>query len=266
MKHVFLALLFLPSILFAQVDLEKPFKECGMGGSITLYDYTHKKWIYSNEADSKVQTNPASTFKIINALIALEEGILKDEKEIIKFVGIENVDTAKYGNRTDIFKDMDLEEAFKKSAVWFNLEIAKKVGREKYKKYITAAGWGNMDFSEPGLDFWNFGPFTVTPTQQIEFLEKLYKGKLGFSKRNIEIVKRIMIAENTPQYVIRGKTGWATNATEDMGWWIGYVERKKDVVFFATRTRKLKTDNNQNFVPCRKIITAAVLKQLKIIE
>ena len=266
MKYFFLTLLFLPSLLFAQVDLEKPFKECGMGGSITLYDYNHKKWMYSNEADSKVQTNPASTFKIINALIALEEGVLKDEKEIMKFVGIENVDTAKYGNRTDIFKDMDLEEAFKKSAVWFNLEIAKKVGREKYKQYITTAGWGNMNFSEAGLDFWNDGPFAVTPVQQIEFLKKLYEGKLGFSKRNLDIVKKIMIAEITDSYTIRGKTGWGQTVTEDLGWWIGYVEKKEGIVFFATRTRKLMTDKNQNFVPCRKTITTAVLKQLSIIK
>jgi beta-lactamase class D len=124
-----------------------------------------------------------------------------------------------------------------------------------------------MDFSEPGLDFWNFGPFMVTPVQQIEFLKKLYEGKLVFSKRNVEIVKKIMIAETTPQYTIRGKTGWATNATEDLGWWIGYVEKKESIVFFATRTRKLKSDRNmQVFVPCRKTITTSVLKQLNIIE
>lgn len=266
MKKYFLLIVLLPFPLLAQNDLNKPFRECGMGGSITIYNAADKSWIYSNEADGKIQTNPASTFKIINALIALEEGVLKDEKQIVKFIGIENIDTLKYGNRTDIFKDMDLEEAFKKSAVWFNLEIAKKVGREKYKEYITASGWGNMDFSEPGLDFWNFGPFKVTPVQQIDFLQKLYEGKLGFSKRNQDIVKRIMIAETTPQYTIRGKTGWATNATEDMGWWIGYVERKESVVFFATRTRKQKTDKNSDFVPCRKTITTAVLKQLSIIK
>lgn len=266
MKNTFLLLLVLPSLVFAQVDLEKPFKECGMRGSITLYDDIDKKWIYSYEADSKVPTNPASTFKIINALIALEEGILKDEKEMMKFVGVENVDTARYGNRVDIFKDMDLEEALKKSAVWFNLEIAKKVGREKYKKYITSCGWGNMDFSEPGIDFWNFGPFAVTPVQQIEFLEKLYKDQLGFSKRNMAIVKKIMMAESTLLYTIRGKTGWGRTATEDLGWWVDYVERKEGVVFFATRTRKLRTDNNQRFVPCRKSITAAVLQELQIIE
>jgi beta-lactamase class D len=265
MKNIFI-LLFLPLSAFAQVGMQAPFKDCGMGGSITLYDDINKHWVYSNEVDSKIETRPASTFKIINALIALEEGIVKDEIEIMKFVGVENVDTAQYGNRIDIFKDMDLEEAFKKSAVWFNLEIAKKVGREKYKKYIKACDWGNMDFSEPGLDFWNFGPFAVTPIQQIEFLEKLYNYKLGFSKRTVDIVKKIMIAESTPLYTLRGKTGWVQTATEDMGWWVGYVEKKEGVVFFATRTRKLRTDKNPRFVPCRKSITEAVLKQLDIID
>jgi beta-lactamase class D len=254
-KYIVLLVLF-PFSLLAQNDLEKSFKDCGMGGSITLHDYSNKRWIYSNEADSKVQTNPASTFKIINALIALEEGILKDEKEIMKFVGVENVDTAQYGNRTDIFKDMDLEEAFKKSAVWFNLEIAKKVGREKYKKYIIACGWGNMDFSEPGLDFWNFGPFAVTPVQQIAFLEKLYKDELGFSKRNMDIVKKIMIAEKTAQYTLRGKTGWATNATEDMGWWIGYVEKKKALFFL------LREPENKNQIKIKNLFHAVKQSQL----
>ncbi len=40
-----------------------------------------------------------------------------------------------------------------------------------------------------------------------------------------------MIADTTLQYTIRGKTGWATNATEGKGWRVGYVERKEGVVF-----------------------------------
>ncbi len=92
MKKILAFLFLFPFSLVAQKDLDKPFKDCNMNGGITLYNANNKIWIYSNEADSKVQTNPASTFKIINALIALEGWILKDEKEIVKFIGIENID------------------------------------------------------------------------------------------------------------------------------------------------------------------------------
>ena len=257
---------FVPCLVMAQLNLEKPFRECEVQGSITLYDRASDTWTFSNEEDSKVPSNPASTFKILNSLIALEEGILKDEYEVMKFVGVSAVDTARYGNRTDIFKDMDMQEAFRTSAVWFYLEIAKEVGREKYRQYLTACAWGNMNFTEPGLDFWNFGPFVVSPVQQIELLKKLYDGSLPFSKRNIDIVKKIMIAETTPGYTLRGKTGWGTSATEDLGWWVGYVEKNETVCFFATRIRKMLTTPNPRFVSCRKSITADVLNQLKITE
>ncbi len=54
----------------AKVDLEKPFKDCNLEGSISIYDYNKKEWIVSNEKDSYKETLPASTFKIINFLIA----------------------------------------------------------------------------------------------------------------------------------------------------------------------------------------------------
>lgn len=38
-----------------------------------------------------------------------------------------------------------------------------------------------------------------------------------------------MIVEKTLSYTIRAKTGW----TKDIGWYVGYVETKDDVWFFA---------------------------------
>ena len=62
------------------------------------------------------RTLPASTFKIINTLIALETGVIADENEIVKWPG--KTDTVKYGYRPDIYHDMSLKEAFKRSAGW----------------------------------------------------------------------------------------------------------------------------------------------------
>ncbi len=46
-----------------------------------------------------------------------------------------------------------------------------------------------------------------------------------------------MVMEQTPDYTIRGKTGWvgfADNVTPKIGWYVGYLEKGKNVYFFAT--------------------------------
>jgi beta-lactamase class D len=129
----FFLLVFLqPNRSWAQLDLEKPFRDCHLQGSITLYDTQQKKWLYSDQADSQLETLPASTFKIINSLIALETGVIRDENEIVKWVG--KTDTVLYGYRPEIYHDMPMKEAFRESAGWVYIELAKKIGKERYRQ------------------------------------------------------------------------------------------------------------------------------------
>lgn len=74
--------------------------------------------------DSNQPTLPASTFKIINTLIALETGIASSEEHIIKWPG--STDTVKYGYRPDIYHDISIKDAFKLSVGWAYVEMAKK--------------------------------------------------------------------------------------------------------------------------------------------
>nr|WP_229206714.1 hypothetical protein [Dyadobacter crusticola] len=68
-----LFLLLLSLATLAQ-DLTTPFKSCNLTGSITIYDHKKGKWLTNDEMDSRQETQPASTFKIINLLIALQTG------------------------------------------------------------------------------------------------------------------------------------------------------------------------------------------------
>jgi beta-lactamase class D len=260
----FICFIFCCLITTAQLDLVKPFRDCFVQGSTTIYDYQHKKWIFSDSVDSKKASLPASTFKIINLLIALETGVIKDENEVVKWVG--KTDTTAYGYRPEIYKDMTVKEAFEVSAVWVFIELAKKIGNERYQNYLDHCHYGNADLSEKGLDFWNFGPLSISPVNQVEFLVRLYEERLPFSKRNIGIVKKVMISEQNEQYMIRSKTGWSRLDGKDTGWWVGYVERKDNLWFFATRISKERSKTNPNFGNCRKEITRNVLRQLKAIE
>ncbi|MGU3376206.1 penicillin-binding transpeptidase domain-containing protein [Chryseobacterium sp. M5A1_1a] len=245
-------------------DFKKYFDECHVDGSVVIYDNSKKKWFLSDTVGSKKETLPASTFKIINLLIALETKIIKDEHEVVKWPG--KTDTVKYGFRPDIYHDMTVKEAFEVSAGWVFVELAKKIGKENYKKYLMRSHYGNLDLSQTDADFWNFGKFEISPVNQVEFIKKLYTEDLPFSKRNIEIVKRVMITEKTKDYTIRSKTGWTRDNGINTGWWVGSIENNQGTYFFATRLLQSRQINNPNFGACRKEITKAVFSNLGILK
>lgn len=249
---------------FAQVDFTKVFKECEIEGSVTIYDYKNKQWFISDTADAEIETLPASTFKIINFLIALQTGTIKDENAVVKWVG--ETDTVLYGYRPEIYRDMTIKEAFEVSAGWVFIELAKKIGKEKYLHYLKKCDYGNATIVDNWPDFWNFGAFGISPKNQIDFLVKVYKNQVPFSKRNLDILKRVMITEKGDDYTIRAKTGWTRWQGNDIGWWVGYVTNKSDVFFFATRIHKKRSQINPGFGNCRKSITKEVLRQLSAVK
>ncbi|MBN1985100.1 MAG: class D beta-lactamase [Prolixibacteraceae bacterium] len=265
MKHFLLFLLLFCVIMgYSQNDFLKPFKDCKIDGSITIYDYHAHKWISSDINDSHYQTLPASTFKILNSLIFLEEEIVAGENEVMKWPG--NPDTIKYGNRPEIYHDMNLKEAFQLSAVWVYLNLSKKVGKEKYKQYLADCNYGNGNISVNDDDFWNFGYLGISPANQIEFLIGFYEETLPFSKESFKTVKELMVEEETDTYILRAKTGWTRDGGKDTGWWVGYVEKKDNTYFFATRLVKDVENQNPDFSKCRKEITRTILTQMNILE
>lgn len=247
-----------------RADLKHYFDSCNVAGSVVIFDNNKQQWILSDTVDSKTETLPASTFKIINLLIALETKTISDENDIIKWTG--STDTVKYGYRPEIYRDMTIKEAFELSTVWVFEELAKKIGRENYEKYLKSSHYGNQNLSQKDTDFWNFGAFAISPVNQVEFIKNLYDGKLPFSRSNIDIVKRVMITMQHEDYTIRAKTGWTSEDNISIGWWVGYVENRKGVFFFATRLLQDKKLSRPGFASCRKDITKSVLKDLGILD
>jgi len=245
-------------------DFKKYFDNCNVEGSVAIYDNQNLKWILSDTISVKKETLPASTFKIINLLIALETKTISNENEIVKWPG--STDTIKYDYRPGIYHDISVKEAFEVSAGWAFIELAKKIGKENYKKYLSLCHYGNLNLSQTDPDFWNFGAFGISPVNQVEFLKNLYEEKLPFSKRNIEIVKRVMISEKNENYTIHSKTGWTRENEINTGWWIGYLVNKGGVYFFATRLLQDRKINRADFGNCRKDITKSIFKDLDIIK
>ncbi len=76
------------------------------------------------------------------------------------------------------------------------------------------------------------------------------------------IVKDIMILEKTEDYVLRGKTGWAASVEPNIGWFVGYLERKDNVYFFAANI----DINKDKDAEARKKLTAQILEQLNLLK
>lgn len=240
------------------------FEKCRVTGSATIFDLRNQQWIYSDPADAARQTLPASTFKIFNLLVALETGTIRDENELFRWKGA--VDTARYGYRPETYKDLTVKEAFTISAVWVFLELAERIGKEKYSYYMKLCHYGNADTSGPGTDFWNFGPMAISPVEQVRFMVGLHEESLPFSKRSMEIVKKVLVTEQAGNYTIHAKTGWFRTEDTDTGWWTGWLESKGNTWFFATRISKKRSDANPGFSNCRKDITRSILRELKAFD
>ncbi|OJJ15104.1 serine hydrolase [marine bacterium AO1-C] len=260
-KIITLLLIFWASSVFGQTRYQKYFDSLGVKGSTSIYDYKNKQWIFTDEKDADVFTLPASTFKIPNSLFALEYKAVKNENEVFKWDGVPKLHLGKVINIWN--KDTNLKNAYKYSTVWVYVEVAKRIGRNKYESILNKCSYGNGNFSEQGIDFWNYGDFAISPKNQIDFLVKLYENKLPFSKTTIEKVKELMVSKQTKTHTYRSKTGWTRKNGQDIGWWVGYVEAKNNVYFFATRLIKRKGDKNPHFLKGRKAITKLILANIE---
>lgn len=240
------------------------FKAHSAIGSITLYNPGTKTWISSDRTDWNVSSTAASTFKIVNSLIALETKTIPNANEVFTYHG--QHDTSLYGVRTDVYHDMDMVEAFQRSSVWYYLELAEIIGCEKYLEFLEKIPYGNGKVCGDELDFWNYGEFEVTPFEQILLLSRLISDQLPFAKEHQKTLKEIMINDKYDPYILRAKTGWGRDKTHNIGWWVGYVEHNDQTWIFATRIRRRKGEDLEGFTRSRKDITLAVLRDLGIIE
>lgn len=232
-------------------------------GSFVLYDQKHDKYIFYNKNQFKQGFSPASTFKICNSLIGLETGVIKDEHFVIPWDQVQ---------RNPVWdKDHDLKTAFKNSTVWYYQELARRVGPQKMKYWIDKANYGNAD-TAGGIDqFWLTGGLLITPEQQINFIKRLHDNKLPFSQRSIDIVKKIFIAKDTLNYVLRGKAGWGGNNNQDVGWYVGYLESNDNVYYFSNciqlDSKYLEnTDRAILFDKSRMEIVLKILEELQLIS
>ncbi|TYQ25066.1 class D beta-lactamase [Pseudanabaena sp. UWO310] len=240
--------------------LAQNLQEAKSEGCFVLYDLKRDRYIRYNSLHCQKRYIPASTFKIFNSLVALETKAIADENTVIPWNGVSNP------SFPDWNQDQTMRTAFKRSVVWFYQDLARRVGKERMAKYIQAAGYGNQNIEDKIDTFWLKGKLRISPEEQIKFLVKLYKGDLPFSPAVINTVKDIMVIERQENYTLRGKTGWGINVDglQNIGWYVGYVERDNNVYFYALNMTN--QDPKFDMIPIRKKILFDTLRDLQLVD
>ena len=231
-------------------EVEEVFKKYKVEGTIVVESLNKKKIHIYNDKRASELFSPASTFKIPHSLIALNEGIVKKDSVIVWDKKIREYESWN--------KDQILLTAFKSSCVWCYQEFASKIGVEKYKKYLKELNYGNKKIGDDVTRFWLDESLEITTFEQIKFLKRFYTNNLPFKIEDINLLKEIMIDEKNENYTIRSKTGWEGR----YGWYVGYVETKDDVWFFAMNIDTKSKDD----LPKRKTITLETLRLKGIIN
>ncbi len=229
----------------------------GYTGAVVLYDQNAHTLSRYNPGRCAQGFLPASTFKILNSLIALETGVLPDKDYLIKWDGTV-YDVPSWN------QDQTMETAFKNSVVWYYQEVARRIGQERMQKYVTLAGYGNQDISDNLDSFWLDGKLRISADQQVDFLRRFYFDELPFSTRSVEIVKELMRIEQTDAYTVSGKTGSTGQGSDRIAWFVGYVETGGNILFFASNMSSQEGGDPPTGELVKKI-TLQILKDLQVL-
>ena len=237
--------------LIERPQWQKPFADAGLTGTMVLRQEGSPEILVHNPARAATGFLPASTFKIPNSLIALETGAVSGPDEVFPYDG-------KPRYLPEWNADLTLAQAFAVSCVPVYQEIARRIGPERMARYVADFHYGNADIGG-GIDrFWLDGALRITALEQLDFLGRLHRRELPLRRQVMDDVLTMMIADKTPNAVLRAKTGLTARVSPNVGWYVGSVTRGPDVWYFALNLEV--PENTPAAVAARKKIALDILK------
>ncbi|HJS55940.1 MAG TPA: penicillin-binding transpeptidase domain-containing protein [Chitinophagaceae bacterium] len=242
-------------------SLEKYFTENKIVGCFGLYNNaTNQFTFYNKKRFTDSSYLPASTFKIVNALIGLQTGVISGDSMIIKWDGIQR-------RVADWNKDLTMYEAFRVSAVPYYQEVARRIGKERMEFWMDTVNYGaganDTAFKiRTAIDtFWLDNTLKITPDEELGLIKLLYFNQLPFFKNYQEKVKNAMLFENETTYRLAYKTGWGIKENGDhLAWIVGWVEENNHPYFFVLNFES--SDANADVPAIRMKVLKGILRQL----
>jgi len=234
-------------------DFARYYSQYRLSGNFVMYDLKRDKYIYYNRDQAQQAYPPGATFKLFLSLLGFETGNISNQ-------GVDGDSPIKTSwNQEHVSRD-----TYQNTTTRFYDDLTHKIGEPRIKSWMDKVQYGNADTTGGIPGFWQTGGLKISSDGQVVFLRKLYEHKLPFSEVNMEKVKAMMAITDTNGYSVKGKTGWAEQDNQDIGWFIGFVETKSDTFFFANCIQS-SDPGNPYFENARTDIVYKIFKDLKVI-
>lgn len=218
----------------------------GVDGCFLLYDLAANEYIkIINEPQCRKRQTACSTFKIPLAAMAFDAKVIESEDAVFKWDG-------KDKGLPHWNKDQTVASWIGDSVVWVSQAITPKLGMTRIKQYLKQFRYGNEDFSGGLQSAWlTPAPFMkkrpgntlkISAFEQVEFMKKLWSGKLGISPQATAWTKQVLYAGISPYgSALSGKTGSGffgsgdrkapADGSQDLlriGWYVAHVNVRAD--------------------------------------
>ena len=223
-------------------------------GSFVLYDNHLDSWKIYNLEEANKRIPPDSTYKIYDALLGLESGIITPEHSSMAWNG-EHFSYSAWEN------DQDLNSAMQNSVNWYFQTMDSQLGLNKIQEFLNEIEYGNQTTSSNLKLYWSDFSLKISPIEQVELLKKFNTNGFHLHSPNVLSVKNAIKIADTSDGTFYGKTGTGCIDGQDIsGWFIGYIETSDNIYYFATN---IQSDSNATGKKALEI-TSAILKKLHI--
>ena len=197
-------------------------------GSFVLYDQSADKWNIYNMEHASTRVSPNSTYKIYDALLGLESGIITPEHSTFTWNG----EPYPFNSWE---ADQDLTSAIHNSVNWYFQAIDSQAGFEAVRTFLQTINYGNQNTGTNLNLYWTDFSLKISPIEQVELLQDFYQNNFHFDSKNIQAVKKALLLSTTSSGSLYGKTGTGrVNGKDVNGWFVGYIESDNNTYYFAT--------------------------------
>ena len=196
------------------------------------------------------RVTPASTFKIALSLIGYDAGILLDEDSPVWDY------QEGYDDYLESWKQPQSPKSWMaRSCIWYSKLLAIELGRETIEDYLAAFEYGNGDMSGGLTKAWVDSSLKVSPFEQVTFIQKVILGELPISNHASLMTKTILFREVlSGGWALYGKTGFSPVDDQQIGWFVGWIEKDHEFFPFAYQIRDVEINLDQRIPRAKELL------------
>lgn len=213
--------------------------------------------------DINERVTPACSFNIVLSLMGYDAQVLKDEQTPIWDF------QEGYDDFSESWKASQTPQSWmSRSCVWYSKMIGLQLGLETIQSYLRLLEYGNQDMSAglvtpgPARPAWVNASLKISPKEQVDFIQKMIRGKLPISSNAIQMTRALLLKEEgLAGWQLYGKTGLGHIVRQDgtnvkVRWFVGWIENDHKFFAFAYQLRDQEIEMSQTIPRVKQLLEA----------